>query len=63
MTATVPSADSAIVLLNDADWPALDNPLIIISDAASVTEGNAGSVSADFTISLSASSSQPVSVV
>ena len=46
VAATVPSADSAIVLLNDADWPALDVPSIAITDAASVTEGNSGTVSA-----------------
>jgi len=50
------------VLLNDSTWPALNAPSINISDAATVTEGNTGTVNANFTVSLSASYNQPVSV-
>lgn len=54
---------SAAVLLNDASWPALDAPSISIANAAAVTEGNTGTTSANFTVSLSASYGQPVRVV
>jgi hypothetical protein len=50
------------VTLNDGVWPALDAPTIAISDAASVTEGNAGTVAALFTVSLSTAYSEPVTV-
>jgi hypothetical protein len=47
------------VHLNAADW--LTSPLITVSDG-SVTEGNSGTVSAVFTVTLSSPSLQPVSV-
>ena len=40
------------VLINDGIWPAPDTPAISISDAT-VTEGNAGVVTATFTVTLS----------
>lgn len=49
------------VLLNEGDWPAADAPTISVSDAA-VTEGHLGGVAALFTVSLSASFGQPVTV-
>ena len=55
-------SNSVAVLLNDGTWPALDVPLITISDAAAVTEGNSGTIGAIFTVSLSAAYGQPVSV-
>jgi hypothetical protein len=62
--ATANSGSSNLsVLLNDAAWLSLDAPSIVISDAASISEGNVGTVNAKFTISLSAAYSQPVSVV
>jgi VCBS repeat protein/Calx-beta domain-containing protein/FG-GAP repeat protein/putative extracellular protein len=63
LAATNAVGNSALVLLNDGLWPALDAPAIAISDAASVTEGNTGTVNANFTVSLSAAYGQPVSVV
>ena len=48
------------VLLGDGIWPAVD-PSIHINDVT-VTEGNSGAVSANFTVSLSAAYSQTVSV-
>ena len=63
LAATIPGAGSVAVLLNDGVWPALDAPSISISDATSVAEGNVGTVNASFTVSLSAQSNQPVSVV
>jgi Calx-beta domain/FG-GAP-like repeat len=56
-------SDDVSVLLNDGTWPALVAPSITINDAPAVTEGNAGTVNASFTVSLSAQSSQPVTVV
>lgn len=55
-------ANSVSALLNDGIWPALDAPSISISDAVPVTEGNTGTVSAVFTVSLSAVYGQAVSV-
>jgi hypothetical protein len=49
------------VLLNDGIWLALDAPSITISDVT-VSEGNIGPVNATFIVSLSAASSQTVSV-
>src|SRR5262245_37827859 len=60
---TVPGTGNVAVLLNDGLWPALDAPSISISDAPAVTEGNAGTVNANFTVSLSAPYSQTVTVV
>jgi hypothetical protein len=62
LAATSPSGNTAAVLLNDGLWPALDAPSISIADAAAVTEGNSGTVDANFTISLSAPSAQTVTV-
>ena len=55
-------AGTVSVLLNDALWPALDAPSFSIADAAAVTEGNSGTVNANFTVSLSAASNQEVRV-
>jgi hypothetical protein len=49
------------VLLNDGAWPALDAPYLRIDDVT-VTEGNAGTVDAAFTVTLSALSNQDVTV-
>jgi len=49
------------VLINDTHWPPADAPSITINDV-SVTEGNTGTVSATFTVSLSAAYGQPVTV-
>jgi hypothetical protein len=47
--------------LNDGDWPPADAPAISIGDAAA-TEGNTGARAVTFTVTLSAASSQPVTV-
>lgn len=52
---------SVSVLLNDGAWPALDAPSIGVSDVT-VTEGNTGTVSATFTVTLSAAYGMPVIV-
>jgi hypothetical protein len=49
------------VLLNDGAWPDLSAPLLRIHDVA-VTEGNTGTVTAVFTVTLSAASAQEVTV-
>jgi hypothetical protein len=49
------------VLLNDGAWPPLGAPSISINDVT-VTEGNSGTTSANFTVSLSAAPTQTVSV-
>jgi Calx-beta domain/FG-GAP-like repeat len=49
------------VLINDHSWPPADAPSVSINDA-SVTEGNAGTVNATFTVTLSAAYGQPVTV-
>jgi Calx-beta domain/FG-GAP-like repeat len=48
------------VLLNDGDWPS-QVPSVRVSDAT-VTEGHAGTRNINFTVSLSAAYSQPVTV-
>jgi hypothetical protein len=55
------SSSSVSVLLNDGNWPPVDSPVVRIIDAA-VTEGHAGTVSATFTVTLSATSAQTVTV-
>jgi hypothetical protein len=55
------ASNNVSVLLNNGIWPALGAPSITINDVT-VTEGNTGTVSATFTLSLSAPSSQTVSV-
>jgi hypothetical protein len=55
------NSNNVSVLLNDGVWPALDNPSIVIN-GATVTEGNVGTVNAAFTVTLSAASSQDVTV-
>jgi hypothetical protein len=55
------SSYSVSVLINDGTWLALDAPSIGINDVT-VTEGNSGATAATFTVSLSAPSSQTVSV-
>ena len=54
-------SDNVSVMLNDGNWPSSDVPSLSISDAT-VTEGNTGSVSATFTLTLSAASSQPITL-
>jgi hypothetical protein len=54
-------SNNVSVLLNNAIWPALSAPSLAIQDV-SVTEGNTGTVNANFVVSLSAASSQPVTV-
>jgi len=49
------------VLFNDTHWPPADAPSITINDV-SVTEGNTGTVSATFTVSLSGAWGQTVTV-
>ena len=59
--ASANGANNVSVLLNNGSWPALDAPSITINDVT-VTEGNTGTVSADFTVSLSAAYAQTVTV-
>jgi hypothetical protein len=49
------------VLINDHSWPPADSVAVSINDVT-VTEGNTGSTNATFTVTLSAASSQPVTV-
>jgi hypothetical protein len=49
------------VLLNDGVWSAPNSPSISVTDAT-VTEGNTGTTSATFTVTLSAPSASPVTV-
>jgi hypothetical protein len=49
------------VFLNDQDWPALGTPFVSIGDVF-LTEGNTGTMAAEFTVSLSAAFSLPMSV-
>jgi Calx-beta domain/FG-GAP-like repeat len=49
------------VLLNDGDWPSPVGPSVRVSDAT-VTEGHEGTRDINFTVSLSAAHSQPVTV-
>src|SRR5262249_18533344 len=53
--------DDASVLVNDHSWPPPDAPSVSINDMT-VTEGNTGSVSVTFTVTLSAAYGQPVTV-
>jgi hypothetical protein len=53
--------DSVSVLLNDGDWPSADVPTLSISNAT-VTEGNTGTVAAVFNVTLSATSSQTITI-
>jgi hypothetical protein len=55
------SSHNVSVLFNDGTWPALNSPSLSINDVT-VTEGNTGTVNATFTVSLSAASSQAVTV-
>jgi Calx-beta domain/FG-GAP-like repeat len=59
--ATITYPASVSVLINDTHWPPVDAPSITINDVT-VTEGNTGTVSAIFTVSLSAAYGQPVTV-
>jgi Calx-beta domain/FG-GAP-like repeat len=45
------AAGSVSVFINDGNWPSLDTPAITIGDVT-VTEGNAGTASATFTLTL-----------
>jgi Calx-beta domain-containing protein/VCBS repeat protein/FG-GAP repeat protein len=60
VTANAGSNDTS-ALLNDGVWPALSAPSISINDVT-VWEGNTGTTNATFTVSLSAASTQSVSV-
>jgi hypothetical protein len=53
--------NTASVLLNDTNWPPPGSPSLSISDVT-VTEGNTGTVSAVFTVNLSAASDRTVTV-
>ncbi len=55
------SARTVTVLFNDGHWSPDDPPSVSIRDVP-VTEGNAGTRAATFTVTLSAPSSQPVTV-
>ncbi|MDX1925910.1 MAG: Calx-beta domain-containing protein [Pirellulaceae bacterium] len=55
------TSNSVSVLLNDAIWPALDAPSITIGDVT-VNEGNVGSTTATFLVSLSSAYNQTVTV-
>jgi hypothetical protein len=59
--ATADAGGGASVLINDHSWPPPDAPSVGINDVT-VTEGNIGSLSATFTLTLSAAYSQPVTV-
>jgi hypothetical protein len=54
-------ANNVGVRLNDLAWPALTAPTLSVNDV-SVVEGHTGTVNATFTVSLSAASSQTISV-
>jgi hypothetical protein len=54
-------SNTVLVLLNDGNWPPMSNPVVAIN-YVTVTEGNAGTVNATFTVSLSAASGQTVTV-
>ncbi|MBO0697125.1 MAG: VCBS repeat-containing protein, partial [Zavarzinella sp.] len=55
------STNSASVFVNDHVWPDVTAPALAIGDVT-VTEGNSGTVAANFQVSLSAPSTQSVSV-
>ena len=55
------SSNSVSVLLNNGNWPSLEIPSLSINDV-NVIEGNTGTVNANFTVSLSAAYSLPVTV-
>jgi hypothetical protein len=55
------SSNTVSVLLNNGVWPGQSLPRLQIGDAT-VTEGNTGTVSATFTVTLSAASNQPITV-
>ena len=54
-------SNAVSVLLNDGDWLDLNAPRLRIGDVT-VTEGNTGTVTAVFTVTLSVASDQPVTV-
>jgi len=55
------AAGNIAVLLNDGAWPDANAPTINISDVT-VTEGNAGTVNAALTVTLSKASTKTVTV-
>jgi hypothetical protein len=55
-------SDTISVLLNDGVWATVPSVRVSISDAPQVTEGDGGSVYAQFTVSLSEATSQTVTV-
>src|SRR5204863_4902168 len=55
------NTNNVSVRLNDGSWIALTAPLLTIGNAT-VTEGNSGTVNANFTVSLSAASTQTATV-
>jgi hypothetical protein len=54
-------SNNVSVLLNDGAWPDPNGPALTIN-SVSVTEGNSGTTNATFTVSLSAASSQTITV-
>jgi hypothetical protein len=59
--ATCGASNNVWVLLNNGNWPTLGAPSISVNDVT-IAEGNTGTKNATFTVSLSAASSQTVSV-
>src|SRR4029079_2635123 len=54
-------SDNVSVLLNNGIWPALDAPSITL-DSASLAEGQTGTTTMEFNVTLSAASTQTVTV-
>jgi hypothetical protein len=54
-------SDNVSVLLNDGTWPPLNSPWLRVGDVT-VTEGNTGTVVAEFIVTLSAPSTETVTV-
>jgi hypothetical protein len=61
LATTTSFSGNVSVLFNDHNWPNMLTPTVSVNDVT-ITEGNAGSVTATFTVSLSAISGQPMTV-
>jgi hypothetical protein len=61
LDAAVLNSSGVSVLINDQSWQSLPPPFITIQDAT-VTEGNTGTASANFTVTLSSNPTEPVTV-